>query len=268
VDKYLDAIQRLYQKVDPTNRYPAEDKVRQFIDGLRDEIREPVEISCPINMDEALNKARAAEATFSRNAPLSLYSTRRNYLSQNNNEIQDIKQVLTQLTTGFQQLANTQLNNRTNNNQDTRTCQNCGRKGHTTQNCRSNRPNNNYNNRNQNNDYSNNNNRNQNNNYSNNNNRNQSNSYNNNNNRNQNNNYSNNNRNQNNNTSRTCYICDQPGHIAKYCPKKSNSSSNQNPPPNQTPNNENNQSTNRNQWLNLPLEEFAQAVDYVHQHLN
>ena len=138
MDEYLDAIQRLYQKVDPTNLYPAEDKMRQFIDGLRDEIREPVEISCPINTDEALNKARAAEATFSRNAPLSLYSTCCNYLSQNNNEIQDIKQVLTQLTTGFQQLANTQLNNRTNNNQDTRTCQNCRKKGYITQNCRSN----------------------------------------------------------------------------------------------------------------------------------
>ena len=58
-----------------------EDKIRQFIDGLREEIREPVEISCPTTIGQALIKAKAAEAAFSRGVPLSSYSLKRGYLN-------------------------------------------------------------------------------------------------------------------------------------------------------------------------------------------
>ena len=62
VDEYEDAIIQLYQRVDPNLKYPMEDRSRQFIIGLRDEIREQVEIACPNTMEEAINKVRAVEA--------------------------------------------------------------------------------------------------------------------------------------------------------------------------------------------------------------
>ena len=98
MDEYLDAITRLYNKVDPNHNYPDEDQLCQFINGLRDEIREPVEISCPANIEETINRTHATEATFSRNAPLSSYSLQHNYLGQNTDEMKDIKEALNQLT--------------------------------------------------------------------------------------------------------------------------------------------------------------------------
>src|SRR3954470_23574062 len=154
VDEYYDAIIKLYQRVDPMNAYPREDKLRQFINGLRDELREPVEISCPIDLEDALNRAYAAESAYSKNSSLSTYSLRRNYLSQDNDELKDIKTAITQLSQGFQQLTTTQgnnrrfsnnnyNNNRSNNQRETRTCNNCGKIGHLSHDCRVRRNNNN-----------------------------------------------------------------------------------------------------------------------------
>ena len=191
VDEYWDAVMGLYQRVDPNRNYPAEDRMQQFISGLRDEIREPVEISIPTTMDEALNRARAVESTFSRNAPLNAYS--RNQSNRIvNNELQDIRAVLTQLSQGFQQIATQQpsqpvgqRNNYNNNQQETRTCNKCGRIGHIARNCRSG----------------------QNNNYRSNNNNN-------------NNNYNNRRPNNSNQGTRNCFTCNQPGHIAANCPQR------------------------------------------------
>ena len=79
VDEYEDAIIQLYQRIDPDLAYPMEDRTRQFIIGLRDEIREQVEIACPDTMEEAINKARAVEAAYSKNSTLSAYSLRRTH---------------------------------------------------------------------------------------------------------------------------------------------------------------------------------------------
>ena len=57
VNEYWDAIMALYYRVDPNGEYLAEDKLQQFVSGLRNEIREPVEISIPANIEEALNRA-------------------------------------------------------------------------------------------------------------------------------------------------------------------------------------------------------------------
>ena len=248
VDEYLDAIIRLYNKVDPDNRYPAEDALRQFINGLRDELREPVEISCPANLEEAVNRARAAEATFSRNAPLSSYSMKRNYLGQTTDEMKDIKEALNQLTQGFQQLVSLQNNRNTqspvNNNirRETRSCNNCGRTGHIARDCRS-RPTTNNNFRPNRTTYNNNNNNNSNRNFTN-----------------------------NNNNNRRCFTCNQPGHLASQCPQRSgnqNNSTNRNSTNNnQSPGSNTGQNNNRNQWLNMSMEDFSAAVQHVNQHLN
>ena len=96
MDEYEDAIIQLYQRVDPDLTYPMEDRIRQFIIGLRNEIREQVEIACPITMEEAINKARVVEATYSKNSSLSTYSL--HCITARNRKLVDIKAILTQLT--------------------------------------------------------------------------------------------------------------------------------------------------------------------------
>lgn len=150
VDEYLDAVTQLYARVSTIGQYPEEDMMRQFINGLRDELREQVEIACPANMQEAVNKAHAVEAAYSGHKPLSAYSSQRNYLGQSTDEIKDIKETLSKLSEGFQQLVVAQTQNRTRDSiqQEPRTCHNCGRKGHIARNCRSPRANNGNNNNN------------------------------------------------------------------------------------------------------------------------
>ena len=82
VNEYYDAIVHLYKKVDPDKAYPDADCMRQFIDRLRDELREPVEMSLPNNLQEAYTRATAAEAAFSRNMSLGAYSMKRSYMGQ------------------------------------------------------------------------------------------------------------------------------------------------------------------------------------------
>lgn len=184
VDEYWDAITALYYRVDPNDNYPVEDKLQQFVGGLRNEIRGPVEISIPADIEEALNRARAVESTLSRHAPLSAYSMLSSSTTTNH-ELQDIRLALTQLTQGFQQLATQQTPRRNiNNARETRTCNKCGKRGHIAINCRSNQSNN------------------------------QRNNYNNNGRSNYNNN------NNNNRGNRNCFTCNKPGHIAKNCPQR------------------------------------------------
>jgi hypothetical protein len=235
VDEYEDAIIQLYQRVDPDFVYPMEDRTRQFIIGLRDEIREQVEIACPTTMEEAINKARAVEAAYSKNSSLSAYSLRRT--TAGNEELADIKATLIQLTQGFQQLATSQTNRRSNSNnnnnnssnfnnnnqRETRTCNKCGRVGHIARNCRTR----NFNNNNSNN--------------------------------------GNNNNNNNNNGGRRCFICNQTGHFANNCPQRNNNNNNRTTTTNNSNNGNSNNTTNRNQWANMPLGDFA---DMIHGHLN
>ena len=202
--------------------------MQQFISGLRDEIRELVEMSTPVTMDEALDRARAVESTFSRNAPLSAYSRSQSNRIVNN-ELQDIRAVLTQLSQGFQQIATQrpsqpvgQRNNYNNNNQqETRTCNKCGRIGHIARNCRSG----------------------QNNNYRSNNN---------------NNNYNNRRPNNGNQGTRNCFTCNQPGHIAANCPQRNQQQSTGN----------GNGNTYRNQWMNVPVSDFLETNKQVKESLN
>ena len=94
-------MMHLYKKVDPNNTYPVQDRLRQFIDGLREELREQVEISCPTTLNDALSKASAVEAAYSRHVPLGSYSIKKNYLGQTDgtlNEINELKKTIASLT--------------------------------------------------------------------------------------------------------------------------------------------------------------------------
>src|SRR5438132_2177984 len=94
IEEYKANLDALYRKADLLNEYPAADKLRQFIGGLRPEIQEPVEIAAPINLTRAMTHAKAAEAAFSRNVPLSSYSLHKSYLARTDGtdpEIQKLK---------------------------------------------------------------------------------------------------------------------------------------------------------------------------------
>ena len=79
--------------------------MRQFIDGLHNELREHVEISCPTTIAQALIKAKVVEASFSRRVPLGSYSLNQSYLNstssaniQNNSELSIMKKEISELT--------------------------------------------------------------------------------------------------------------------------------------------------------------------------
>ncbi|CAG8688201.1 11902_t:CDS:2 [Gigaspora margarita] len=54
VDEYYDKLERLYWKANSTRRL---------------ELKEPVKIECPMTIQQALKKAKAAEAIYSREGP-------------------------------------------------------------------------------------------------------------------------------------------------------------------------------------------------------
>ncbi|CAG8804905.1 12441_t:CDS:10, partial [Gigaspora margarita] len=93
VDEYYDELERLYHKADPTKRYPQVDHICQFVDGLRQELKEPVEI-------ESLKKTKTAKAAYFKGGPLSSYSLKRSYLSQknpNNKELNELKKAISEM---------------------------------------------------------------------------------------------------------------------------------------------------------------------------
>ncbi|CAG8784362.1 9565_t:CDS:2 [Gigaspora margarita] len=71
-----------------------------FIDRLRSELREPVEMECSMTIQKALKKAKAAEAAYSGGGPLSLYLLKRSYLSREgsaNKEIGELKKAISDI---------------------------------------------------------------------------------------------------------------------------------------------------------------------------
>ncbi|KAF0450133.1 gag-pol fusion protein [Gigaspora margarita] len=84
-----------------------------FIDELRQELREPVEIECSTTIQQALKKAKAAKAAYSRGAPLSSYSLKRSYLSQEsstNEEIGELKKAISEMVQSVKTLIQRQKN--------------------------------------------------------------------------------------------------------------------------------------------------------------
>ena len=161
VDEYVAALQELWQRVDPFTRYPEEDRLQQFLDGLRPEFIVPVASTLPTTTSDAIEKAKSIEAAFSGSAPLSAYSSLYNNTS-NDRVLDQLERLTTKLSSMERQLNNQQRcpytnfsnqnnnyrqvnrlnfssnndpsrsNNFSGNNQnvDTRSCYICQRTGH------------------------------------------------------------------------------------------------------------------------------------------
>jgi Retrotransposon gag protein len=144
VDEYYSDLDALYRKADPNNELNDALRKRQFIRGLRRELREPVQMAMPTTLDQALQRARAAEAAYSQDIPLSAYSLNRYYLSQGadpqiqklQDEFQNFTKEVKNLLEKQLNVVKTNLNQSGNNNRAPRPnnnniiCHQCNLKGH------------------------------------------------------------------------------------------------------------------------------------------
>jgi hypothetical protein len=143
VDEYHTDLDALYRKADPDYEISGQQRKRQFIRGLRRELREPVQIAIPKSLQQALERARAAEAAFSQDIPLGAYSLNRHYLAQTAGADPEFKKLQTEFQTFTKEVkellarpnSSTQAT-RSNNPPDTRRCHACNKVGHIQRNCR------------------------------------------------------------------------------------------------------------------------------------
>ena len=155
VSSYATKLTDLYFRADPQRKYPENDMLNQFIEGLRDELRVQVRIMQPRNLQEAINKAKAVEMALSDGRPLASYS-----LIGDTGVKKDIAEIKALLTLTGNETCNLcyngkhktedcpersinrinsayyQSNNSRNSNQlDKNTCYGCGQKGHMKKDC-------------------------------------------------------------------------------------------------------------------------------------
>ncbi|CAJ0826994.1 7827_t:CDS:2, partial [Entrophospora sp. SA101] len=121
VDAYAGALADLYQKVDPLNRYPEEDKMQQFLKGLQPAIRMLTELNTPNNWNEAWQQAKKVENALKRGSI-------GNPLLQPANVNQALINQMAKMEETIQVL-------HTEVKENKETCTNCNRKGHVAKNC-------------------------------------------------------------------------------------------------------------------------------------
>jgi hypothetical protein len=86
----------LYRKADPIGQYPGRDFYQQFLKGLRTELRTAVRMAATTNVQDALEKAKAAEAAYSGDGPLGGYSLMSKNEDELKKELRELKELLTQ----------------------------------------------------------------------------------------------------------------------------------------------------------------------------
>ena len=162
VEEYAAEVESLYLKLDPNYNTPEDEKIEQFLQGLRPEFHTALAAAAPRDLEEAVDRARSIEAVLSRDTTLSGYSLSKAYLNQSeepndekqpahmqqlideNNKklIKEFKHLLSNTTTAPKSTNERTSNNwreRPNNNTsgtNGRNCFNCGKIGHLSRDCR------------------------------------------------------------------------------------------------------------------------------------
>jgi hypothetical protein len=96
VTEYYGKLQILYRKADPIGQYPERDFYQQFLKGLRTELRTAVRMAATTNVQEALEKAKAAEAAYSGDGALAGYSLATGSDNELRKELRELKELLAQ----------------------------------------------------------------------------------------------------------------------------------------------------------------------------
>ena len=102
VEDYATDVESLYLKLDPDYNTPEDEKIEQFLQGLRPEFHTAIAAAAPRDLEEAIDRARAVEAVLSKDSTLSGYSLSKAYLTQN----EDIMPETLNSTPNMQQLIN------------------------------------------------------------------------------------------------------------------------------------------------------------------
>jgi hypothetical protein len=82
IESYTSKIYELWHRIDPQNRRTEEDKIQEYIEGLRPEFTIHVQGMMPTTVEQAIEKARSIEIALSMNMGLSDYSLGSNYLKK------------------------------------------------------------------------------------------------------------------------------------------------------------------------------------------
>ena len=154
VDSYASKLNNLYFRADPAKNYPGYDKMNQFVEGLRKEIRMEVRKSNPSELRDAIRIAKNVEIAYSDGGPIGAYS-----LTQHDagikQDLELIKVLLTKPETTEKcnlcyggnhktedcpqrsiNRSNLATSNNTGKNQlDKNTCYACNKPGHMKRNC-------------------------------------------------------------------------------------------------------------------------------------
>jgi len=161
VEDYAADVESLYLKLDPNYNTPEDEKIEQFLQGLRPEFLTAVAAAAPRDLEEAIDRARAVEAVLSKDSVLSGYSLSKTYLNQHDEEterertpnmqqlikesneklMREVKQLLTTTATNPRTDNNSHPVHRNNNwrnssNNGSQVCYNCNQPGHIARNCR------------------------------------------------------------------------------------------------------------------------------------
>lgn len=146
VSEYYGKLQILYRKADPIGQYPERDFYQQFLKGLRTELRTAVRMAATTNVQEALEKAKAAEAAYSGDGILAGYSLATGSDNELKKELRELKELLAQkanrkaarrcdLCYKFGHEARDCPNSSYKRENNILTCFICGEEGHTKRDC-------------------------------------------------------------------------------------------------------------------------------------
>ena len=148
VDAYVARLKEKWRRVDHTRAYPEEDRLNQFINGLRSEFIIQVRSAMPNTEEEAINIAKAIEVAYSGANDLSAYSLLPDYEVTLGIKppVSKIESIERKLLTKFEDLLNPigesikamaikEEDKPTPNDNNKFSCRRCKKFGHTDQNC-------------------------------------------------------------------------------------------------------------------------------------